>query len=63
MKGRRKNGAFILDDDVVSGEVRMLVTDTIDKIKIWHLRLGLIGERGLKNLRNKVYLEMIRLET
>ncbi|KAH9650266.1 hypothetical protein KPL70_026310 [Citrus sinensis] len=53
MKGSRKNGVFILDGDVVSGEVRMSVADTTDKIKIWHLRLGHIGERGLKELEKQ----------
>ncbi|KAH9687889.1 Integrase catalytic domain-containing protein [Citrus sinensis] len=53
MKGSRKNGVFILDGDVVNGEARMSVADTIDKIKIWHLRLGHIGERGLKELEKQ----------
>ncbi|KAH9778820.1 Integrase catalytic domain-containing protein [Citrus sinensis] len=53
MKGSRKNGVFILDEDVVNGEARMSVADTIDKIKIWHLRLGHIGERGLKELEKQ----------
>ncbi|KAH9649116.1 hypothetical protein KPL70_025868 [Citrus sinensis] len=53
MKGSRKNGVFILDEDVVNGEARMSVADIIDKIKIWHLRLGHIGERGLKELEKQ----------
>ncbi|KAH9703677.1 hypothetical protein KPL70_011177 [Citrus sinensis] len=53
MKGSRKNGVFILDGDVVNGKARMSVADTIDKIKIWHLRLGHIGERGLKELEKQ----------
>ena len=53
MKDSRKNRVFILDGDVVSGEDTMSVVDTIDKIKIWHLRLGHIGERGLKELEKQ----------
>ncbi|KAH9722896.1 Integrase catalytic domain-containing protein [Citrus sinensis] len=53
LKQVRKNGVFILDGDVVNGEARMSVADTIDKIKIWHLRLGHIGERGLKELEKQ----------
>ena len=53
MKGSRNNGVFILDGDVVSGEVRISVVDTTDKIKIWHLRWGHIVERGLKELEKQ----------
>lgn len=35
----------------------------IDRTRLWYLRLGYIGEKGLKKLKNKVYLEVIRLET
>ncbi|KAH9680636.1 Integrase catalytic domain-containing protein [Citrus sinensis] len=52
-KGSRKNGVFILDGDVVNGEAGVSSADTIDKIKIWHLRLGHIGEKGLKELEKQ----------
>ncbi|KAH9704628.1 CCHC-type domain-containing protein [Citrus sinensis] len=45
MKGSRKNGVFILDGDVVNGEAGVSSADSIDKIKIWHIR-----EIGLKEL-------------
>ena len=53
MKGSRINRVFILDGDVVNGETGMSVADTIDKIKIWHLRLGHISERGFKELEKQ----------
>ena len=53
MKGSKKNEVFILNVNVVSGEDRMSIADTIDKIKIWHLRLGHIGESGLKELKKQ----------
>ena len=53
MKSSRKNRVFILDGDVVNGEAGVSSADTIDKIKIWHLRLGHIGEKGLKELEKQ----------
>ncbi|KAH9647613.1 hypothetical protein KPL70_025255 [Citrus sinensis] len=43
MKGLRKNGVFILDGEVVTGEVGVSVNANTDKTRLWHLRLGHIG--------------------
>ena len=45
MKGLRKNGVFILDGEVVTGEVGVSVNANTDKTRLWHLRLGHIGVR------------------
>ena len=44
MKGNRKNGMFILDEDIVNGEVGIASNVVIDKTKLWHLRLGHISK-------------------
>ncbi|KAH9647611.1 hypothetical protein KPL70_025255 [Citrus sinensis] len=38
MKGLRKNGVFILDGEVVTGEVGVSVNANTDKTRLWHLR-------------------------
>ncbi|KAH9649101.1 hypothetical protein KPL70_025857 [Citrus sinensis] len=57
MKGLRKNGVFVLDGEVVTGEVGVSVDANTDKTKLWHLRLGRIGVRGLKELDKQGLLE------
>ena len=56
-KGSRKNKVFILDGDVVNGEVEVSSINGIEKTKLWYLRLGHIGERGLKELEKQGVLE------
>lgn len=50
MKGNRLNGVFILDGEVIIGEANVTSNTIIDKTKLWHLRLGHTGEKGLKEL-------------
>ena len=57
MKGLRKNGVFVLDGKVVTGEVGVSVDANTDKTRLWHLRLGHIGVRGLKELDKQGLLE------
>ena len=52
MKGTRRNGVYILDGEVISGEVGVSKKSTEDITKIWHLRLGHISEKGLKELEH-----------
>ena len=48
MKGNKKNGVFILD-----GETEVATNAVIDRTKLLHLRLGHIGEMGLKELEKQ----------
>ncbi|KAH9655442.1 hypothetical protein KPL70_022326 [Citrus sinensis] len=57
MKGLRKNEVFVLDGEVVTGEVGLSVNANTDKTRLWHLRLGHIGVRGLKELDKQGLLE------
>ncbi|KAH9717481.1 hypothetical protein KPL71_021830 [Citrus sinensis] len=57
MKGLRKNGVFVLDGEVVTCEVGVSVDANTNKTRLWHLRLGHIGVRGLKELDNQGLLE------
>lgn len=50
MKGNRKNGMFILDGEVVNSEVGITSNVVIDRKKLWHLRLGHISKKGIKEL-------------
>ncbi|KAH9660266.1 hypothetical protein KPL70_024153 [Citrus sinensis] len=53
MKGTRKNGVYVLEGEVISGEAGVSERSTEDKTKIWHLRLGHISEKGLKELEHQ----------
>lgn len=50
MSGTRKNGVYILDGEVISGVADVSIKHTEDKTRLWHLRLGHMSERGLKEL-------------
>ena len=53
MKGIRKNGVYIFDGEVISGEAGVSGKSTEDKTKIWHLRLEHISAKGLKELEHQ----------
>ena len=53
IKCSRKNGVSILYRYVVNGEAGVSSIDDIDKTKLWHLKLGHIGETGLKELEKQ----------
>lgn len=57
MKGLKKNEVFVLDGEVVTGEAGLSVNANIDKARLWHLRLGHIGVRGLKKSDKQGLLE------
>ena len=46
MKGRLRNSLCILEGNIVDGETSLII-DGQDKSKLWHLRMGHIGEKGL----------------
>ncbi|KAH9717014.1 hypothetical protein KPL71_021670 [Citrus sinensis] len=48
MKGIRRNGLYVLVGSLPQLGVTTIVTS--DKTKLWHIRLGHISERGLKEL-------------
>ncbi|KAJ4724837.1 Retrovirus-related Pol polyprotein from transposon TNT 1-94 [Melia azedarach] len=48
IKGIRKNGLYILQGNTVCGEAAISGEERKDKTLIWHLRLGHIGEKGLR---------------
>lgn len=48
--GLRKIEVFVLDGEVVVGEVGMSINTNIDKTRLWHLRLRHIREKRLKTL-------------
>lgn len=50
IKGTRRNDVYILDREVIVGEFGVSIDNNIDKTKLWHLRLGHMSERGLKEL-------------
>lgn len=58
MKGIIKNGLYNLIGKSVIGEASSSVQDQkLDKIKLWRLRLGHIGQKGLKEIKNQGLLE------
>lgn len=57
-----KNGLYLLVGRTVMGEVSFIQDQNLDKVKMWHLRLGHIGQKGLDELEKQGLLEMDNLE-
>ncbi|KAH9728046.1 hypothetical protein KPL70_008880 [Citrus sinensis] len=53
MKGTRKNGVYVLDGASVTGVSNAIESTNIDKIALWHLRLGHMSIKGLKELNKQ----------
>ena len=49
MKGRMRNSLYILEGNIINGETS-LITNGHDKSRLWQLRMGHVGEKGLKEL-------------
>ena len=47
------NGLYILDCSIVIALASMASQTSHDKIKLWHLRLGYVNERGLVELEKQ----------
>ena len=50
MRGERKHGLYVLSGEAVIGSASFSVDNENMQTKLWHLRLGHLGERGLKEL-------------
>lgn len=63
MKRGKKNMVFVLDREVVTGKVGMIVNANTDKTKLLHLKLGHIEVKGLKELDKQGVLEGDKMVT
>ncbi|KAH9706111.1 hypothetical protein KPL70_012113 [Citrus sinensis] len=52
IKGNKNNGLYVMNGQTVIGEAS-ITESSEDKSKLWHLRLGHISEKGLKELEKK----------
>lgn len=50
VKGTRRNGVYVLDGQVIARESGVFIHSSIDKTMLWHIKIGHISERGLKEL-------------
>ena len=53
MKGNKNNGMYVMNGQTVIGEAS-ITENGEDKSKLWHLKLGHISEKGLKELEKKM---------
>ncbi|KAH9802591.1 Integrase catalytic domain-containing protein [Citrus sinensis] len=53
LKGNRKNGVYVLDGEIIAGESGFSGSIKTDNTRLWHLRLGYISEKGLKELKKQ----------
>ena len=63
MKGDMANGLYKLQGKAVLGEVNIVQNHIQDKTYLWHLRLGHISEKGLKELERQGALEGDKIST
>ena len=50
MKGERKNGLYTLLGNTMIRKVEVASTTELDKVVLWHKRLGNVSNRGLNEL-------------
>ena len=62
MKGNLNNGLYVLQGTVVTGDVGIL-NQNLDKIMLWHLRLGHMSEKGLRELSKQRVISSDKIET
>lgn len=55
LKGKRKGRLYVLDGDTIEGHVIIAESSVLDEevTKLWHMRLGHIGDRGLLELNRR----------
>lgn len=62
MKGNLNNGLYVLQGTVVTGDVE-ISNQNLDKIMLWHLRLGHMSEKGLRELSKQRVISSDKIET
>ena len=50
MNGRMRNCLYVLEGNTVCSETSLITTSSRDKSRLWHLRMGHVGEKGLQEL-------------
>lgn len=53
MKSDMANGLYVLQGKAISSDANVLQNQIHDKTYLWHLMLGHISEKGLKELEMK----------
>lgn len=46
----RSNGLYVLEGKTITSELTVTSSASIDRTKLWHLRLGQMSQRGLNEL-------------
>lgn len=62
MKGNLNNGLYVLQGTVVTGDVE-ISNQNLDKIMLWHLKLGYINEKCLRELSKQGVIGSDKIET
>lgn len=57
IKGKMKNDIYVLRGTLVAGSAFLHVVVTSDKTRLWHLMLGHISEKCLKDLSRQGVLD------
>lgn len=50
MNGIRSNGLYVLEGKTITTELTVTSSASIDRTKLWHLRLGQMSQKGLNEL-------------